>query len=151
MIHWGLIMTHPYSNGEDQGYVYGGNSSYGLSQQSFHSYSPQMLASYGQHHPQVSSDSSLGTHYATSQSMQGHLTHPGPISHGYQLPYAHQSRYPSGRGYFAIPASCREPEIEGQESSNEFSMASEAVIPALEGFPDVREFDQLMQRLFLAN
>jgi hypothetical protein len=39
-----------------------------------------------------------------------------------------------------------EAEIENQESRNEGTMLSEAVIPALDGFPDVKEFDQLMQR-----
>lgn len=36
-------------------------------------------------------------------------------------------------------------EIESQESINEDSMLSEPIVPVLEGYPDVAEFDQLME------
>jgi hypothetical protein len=39
-----------------------------------------------------------------------------------------------------------ESDVESQESFNEETMQSEPVTPALDGFPDVREFDQLMKR-----
>ena len=35
-------------------------------------------------------------------------------------------------------------EVEGQESVNESTMLSEPVIPPVEGFPDIREFDDLV-------
>lgn len=37
-------------------------------------------------------------------------------------------------------------ELERQESLNQDTMLSEPVLPAMEGFPDVNEFDQLMHR-----
>jgi hypothetical protein len=37
-------------------------------------------------------------------------------------------------------------ELECQESLNEDSMLSEPVLPVMEGFPEVNEFDQLMHR-----
>lgn len=38
------------------------------------------------------------------------------------------------------------PDTESQESFNEDTRASEPVEPAMEGYPDVKEFDDLMKR-----
>lgn len=35
---------------------------------------------------------------------------------------------------------------ERQDSENENTMLSEPVVPALEGYPDVHDFDELMKR-----
>lgn len=59
--------------------------------------------------------------------------------------YMTQSRYLSSPRYLPLREAL-ETEIENQESRNEGTMLSEAVVPALDGFPDVKEFDQLMQR-----
>lgn len=37
-------------------------------------------------------------------------------------------------------------DTEDQTSFNQDSMLSEPVVPALEGYPDVKAFDQLMRR-----
>ena len=37
-------------------------------------------------------------------------------------------------------------DIESQESVNQESMLSEPIVPALDGYPDVKEFDDLMKR-----
>ncbi|KXG52628.1 uncharacterized protein PGRI_078840 [Penicillium griseofulvum] len=55
-----------------------------------------------------------------------------------------QSRYLQGPRYLPRDP-LGETEIENQESHNEATLLSEAVVPALSGFPDVKEFDQLMQ------
>jgi hypothetical protein len=59
-----------------------------------------------------------------------------------------QSRYLQAPKYLPLrdPMSLSEIEIESQESRNEISKLSEPVVPALDGFPDVKEFDQLMQK-----
>jgi hypothetical protein len=49
------------------------------------------------------------------------------------------SRFASIRG---IP----EHEIESQDSMNEQTMSSERINPPLEGFPQVEDFDKLMER-----
>jgi hypothetical protein len=38
-----------------------------------------------------------------------------------------------------------ETELESQDSRNEDTMLSEPIIPPLEGFPDVKEFDRLVK------
>lgn len=60
--------------------------------------------------------------------------------------YMTRSRYVQSPRYLPLWEADFETEIENQESLNEESMLSEPVIPALEGFPDAKEFDQLIQR-----
>lgn len=48
--------------------------------------------------------------------------------------------------YLPIQDALSKFEIESQESPNEETMLSEPVMPPLDGFPDVQEFDQLMNR-----
>jgi len=145
----GLAMSQQYANGADQEFMYTGNNLYGYSQPSGHSYTPQLLASYSHQHSTVSSDANqLSPHYPTTQSTFA-PQHP-LLSHGYQYPqqYVSQCRYPHPHQHrrLSLHDPLREPEIEGQESCNEHTMMSEPVMPPLEGFPDVREFDQLMKR-----
>jgi hypothetical protein len=66
-------------------------------------------------------------------------------SYPQQQPYAHP-RYPASPRYYTGHDVLHEVEIESQESRQEISMLSEPVVPPLEGFPDVREFDQLMKK-----
>ncbi|KAK2791492.1 hypothetical protein FQN53_002601 [Emmonsiellopsis sp. PD_33] len=137
-------MTHPYSSNEDHDYAYSGSSQYGLSQPSLHSYPAHLLSTYSQHSPVSSEASPLSPHYSTSHSMYAPQSQQhSPLAHGYQ--YTHQyvtpPRYPSHR-YISFQDHV---EIEEQSSCNENTMASEPVVPALEGFPDVAEFDQLVE------
>jgi hypothetical protein len=53
-----------------------------------------------------------------------------------QRPQMRDSRYET----YSIP------DTESQESFNEDTKASEPVEPAMEGYPDVKEFDELMKR-----
>lgn len=97
----------------------------------------------------------------SSMGMQYHLT-PPPSSRPYT-----QSRtlsYPPSTGYHTgtLPTQRMQPpsqhrltyttdlslatEIESQESVNEQSMLSEPILPPLEGYPDVKEFDRLVQK-----
>ncbi|WEW56320.1 hypothetical protein PRK78_001763 [Emydomyces testavorans] len=131
-------MSHQYHNDEGQQYGYNRSGQYGLSQPSFQPYPHNLLSPYNHHSADPSPLNSSQSLYP--QSPPNSLTSPG-----YQYPqYVSQSRYsPSHRFYFHD--SLREVEIESQESFNEHSMLSEPVMPPLEGFPDVREFDQLMK------
>ncbi|PGH16552.1 hypothetical protein AJ79_01658 [Helicocarpus griseus UAMH5409] len=138
-------MSHPYSASEEQDYSYSAGSQYGLSQPSLHSYSAaHLLSPYSQHSAVSSESSQLSPHYATSHSVYAQTQHHSPLTHGYQYPpqYLAQPRYPAARGYYQDPL--RDVEIEEQTSCNDNTMASEPVLPPLEGFPDVGEFDQLV-------
>lgn len=82
---------------------------------------------------------------STSEDMKYHSA-PG---HGHGNGHGHGQyvgqRYMQSPRYLPLREAF-ETEIENQESRNEGTMLSEAVVPALDGFPDVKEFDQLMQR-----
>lgn len=61
---------------------------------------------------------------------------PHPFSHGLPYPHPHD--------LFQLP------EVESQDSVNEDTMRSEPVLPPLSGFPEVRDFDRLINRCVLA-
>ncbi|CAG8174027.1 unnamed protein product [Penicillium salamii] len=117
-----------------------GSNSYHFPQHSFNPYGSQFGQPYGPH-PGLTH----GLHqiqYTTEHSIPSMTTPDDPRLHSPQ--YVTQSRYLQASRY--LP---RDPlgdtEIESQESRNEATLLSEAVVPPLSGFPDVKEFDQLMQ------
>ncbi|EDN09755.1 predicted protein [Histoplasma mississippiense (nom. inval.)] len=139
-------MSQSYSPNEEQDYTYTPSSQYGISQPSLHSYSTHLLSPYSQTSSVSSEGSHLGPHYATSHAVYSQTQQHSQLTHSYPYPtqYLAQSRYPTSHRYLAFPDQLRDVEIERQESCNELSMASEPVLPPLEGFPDVVEFDQLV-------
>ncbi|OAX78646.1 hypothetical protein ACJ72_07044, partial [Emergomyces africanus] len=139
-------MSQTYSPGEEQGYTYSPNSQYGISQPPLHSYSTHVLSPYSHTSPVSSEGSHLSSHYTTSHPVYAQAQQHSPLTHGYPYPtqYTSQSRHPATHRYLSFPDPLRDVEIESQESCNEQSMTSEPVLPPLEGFPDVVEFDQLV-------
>lgn len=132
-----------YSHPEG-GHDFAGSGSYHFPQQSFNPYGSQFGGpSYGQQptlsqgiqHLQYTTDHTIPS-MSTSEDMRLH--HP-------PSQYMTQSRYLQSPRYLPLREAF-ETEIENQESRNESTMLSEPFIPALDGFPDVKEFDQLMQR-----
>ncbi|QSS62485.1 hypothetical protein I7I51_02222 [Histoplasma capsulatum] len=144
-------MSQSYSPNEEQDYTYTPSSQYGISQPSLHSYSTHLLSPYSQTSSVSSEGSHLGPHYATSHAVYSQTQQHSQLTHSYPYPtqYLAQSRYPTSHRYLAFPDQLRDVEIERQESCNELSMASEPVLPPLEGFPDVVEFDQLVARFWV--
>ncbi|EFE39336.1 hypothetical protein TRV_05928, partial [Trichophyton verrucosum HKI 0517] len=147
------VMSHHYQHhDEDQEYTYGRNNQYNFSQPSFNqSYSNhQVLAPYNHHSTETAS---IAPSYSSQQAIYTQAPqHSSLITHssstGYQChpQYMSQPRFPAPHRLFPMHEPFWEVEIEAQESCNEQTVLSEPVIPALEGFPDVREFDQLMKR-----
>lgn len=58
-------------------------------------------------------------------------------------PFSQGLRYSNHHDLFQLP------EVESQDSVNESTMRSEPVLPPLSGFPDVRDFDRLVNRCVL--
>ncbi|CAG8195820.1 unnamed protein product [Penicillium salamii] len=116
-----------------------GSNSYHFPQHSFNPYGSQFGQPYGPH-PGLTHG--LPIQYTTEHSIPSMTTPDDPRLHSPQ--YVTQSRYLQASRY--LP---RDPlgdtEIESQESRNEATLLSEAVVPPLSGFPDVKEFDRLMQ------
>ncbi|KAJ6188919.1 hypothetical protein N7519_003827 [Penicillium mononematosum] len=96
-------------------------------------YGPQSSLSPGLQHLQYTSEHSIPS-----------MTTPDDPRLHHPPQFMSQSRYLQGPRYLPRDP-LGETEIENQESHNEATLLSEAVVPALSGFPDVKEFDQLMQ------
>lgn len=119
-----------------------GSSSYHFHQPSFNPYGSQFGQPYG---PHASLSPGLQHLQYTSEHSIPSMTDPNDPRLHHSSQYVTQSRYLQASRY--LP---RDPlgdtEIESQESRNEATLLSEAVVPPLSGFPDVKEFDQLMQK-----
>jgi hypothetical protein len=117
-------MAVPGSYGQQENHDFAHGSSYHFPQHSFNPYGSQFGQPYG---PQSSLSPGLQhLQYSSEHSIPSMTTQDDPKIH-------HPPQY-------------SEIEIESQESRNEISKLSEPVVPALDGFPDVKEFDQLMQK-----
>ncbi|TQB67960.1 hypothetical protein MPDQ_004297 [Monascus purpureus] len=116
-------------------------NSYNFSQHSFNSYISQFSPPYSQQSnltPSAHLSQYPSGHSNQSISVQTSLPHQPPQ-------YISQPRYLQSPRYLPLRDALGETDIESQESRNESTMLSEPVIPPLDGFPDVREFDQLMK------
>lgn len=141
-----MAVPGTYSHPDSHEFSATGSGSYHFPQHSFGPYGSQFGASYGQHSnlstgmqhmqqytpdhsiPPLSSSDELRMHHAPPQYM------------------APQSRYMQSPRYLQLRDAVNDTEIEDQESSQEGTKLSEPFLPAFEGFPDVKEFDQLMQK-----
>lgn len=90
----------------------------------------QMAAQYPYSTPLLSSGASH--HRALAQ------TTPYPFQQLSQQPFAQSPRYSNHHDPY------QHSDVESQESVNERTMLSEPVLPPLDGFPDIKEFDQLI-------
>jgi hypothetical protein len=149
--HQQLAMAH-YSNGNGLSYLYGnGQVPYQTVSTPCPTYSPSYAppqgtiatplyvpSSSGQQFPysfastrvapplpSQSRTYSLGSHYGSVSTLHTSSHHP---------------RLASPREYSPMDGT------ECQDSLNQDTMLSEPVVPALEGYPDVHEFDELMKR-----
>lgn len=132
--------TYSHSSGHDFNTT--GSGPYHFPQHSFTPYGSQFGPSYGQ-------QTGLSTGIQHLQ-YPDHTIPSMPLSddirlHNSSSQYIPEPRYLPTR-YLPLREALSETEIEDQESHNEGTMLSEAVVPPLDGFPDVKEFDQLMQR-----
>lgn len=124
-----------------------GSGSYHFPQHSFNPYGSQFGQPYG---PQSSLSPGLQHLQYTSEHSIPSMTTPDDPRLHHSPQYVTQSRYLQASRYLPRD-SLGDVEIESQESRNEATLLSEAVVPPLSGFPDVKEFDQLMQKWVLCD
>lgn len=136
-----IALPVPYSHGDGHEFTGNGPGSFGFHQPSYSSYGTQFNSPYSPQSALSTSAQHLASHYSSGHSTpdQVRLQHPPPQ-------YITHSRYLQSPRYLPLRDALNETEIESQESTNENTMLSEPVMPPLDGFPDVREFDQLMKR-----
>ncbi|PYI30872.1 hypothetical protein BP00DRAFT_436551 [Aspergillus indologenus CBS 114.80] len=147
--HDGYNFTHqtalplPYSHNDNNDFSVNEPGAFSFSQPSFHPFTPQFTSPYS--HPSLSTS----THHFSSSNHSPAHSIPSTPDHvplqQHPTQYLSHSRYIQSPSYFTLREALGDAEIEAQESSNEHTMLSEPVVPPLEGFPNVREFDQLMK------
>ncbi|KAJ6002894.1 hypothetical protein N7451_005441 [Penicillium sp. IBT 35674x] len=131
--------TYSHSGGHEFNTT--GSGSYHFPQHSFTPYGSQFAPSYGQ-------QSGLSAGIQHLQYPDHTIPSMAPSDdmrlHSSSSQYMPEPRYLPTR-YLPLREALSETEIEDQGSHNEGTMLSEAVVPPLDGFPDVKEFDLLMQ------
>ena len=144
-------LTMPqYANSDSVNYNYSPHSHYEPVSSTYTAYTspfvPSQTQSQGAHH--ISESLQMAAQYPynppvlSSPASHRHLAETTPYSFQQlsQHPCPHSPRYLSGHDL------CQHPEVESQESVNENTMHSEAVLPPLDGFPDIKDFDRLINR-----
>ncbi|PYH98344.1 hypothetical protein BO71DRAFT_416312 [Aspergillus ellipticus CBS 707.79] len=136
-----LALPVPYNHGDTHEFGVNDSGSYPFQQQAFNAYTPHFNSPYS-HSTISSSTHHLSPHHSPGHSVPSTPDHV-PLQHSIQ--YLPQSRYLQSPGFLPLREALSDAEIESQDSQNENTMLSEAVNPPLDGFPNVREFDQLMK------
>ncbi|KAE8375875.1 hypothetical protein BDV26DRAFT_249447 [Aspergillus bertholletiae] len=143
-----VALPIPYSQGESHEFSVNDSGSYHFPSQSFNAYTSQFSSPYSHSgispHNEHLSSHNLPVHSVPSNpdhtALQHHHHH-----HRQPVQYMAPSRYFQSQRYLPFREVLGETDIESQDSRNENTMLSEQVIPPLDGFPNVREFDQLMR------
>jgi hypothetical protein len=144
-----LTMPH-YANNDSVNYNYSPHPHYENVSPTYTTYANSFISSQTQ---------SQGAHYI-SDNLQMAAQYPygppvlsNPASHRAlaqttpysfqqlsQHPCPHSPRYSNGHDVYQLL------DVESQESVNENTMLSEPVLPPLDGFPEIKDFDRLINR-----
>ncbi|OJJ95568.1 hypothetical protein ASPACDRAFT_36098 [Aspergillus aculeatus ATCC 16872] len=147
--HVGYNFTHqtasplPYSHNDNNDFSVNEPGAFSFSQPPFHPLTPHFTSPYS--HPSLSTTTH---HFSSSNHSPAHsipLTPDHVPLQQHSTQYLSHSHYIQSPSYFILREALGDADIEAQDSSNEHTMLSEPVVPPLEGFPNVREFDQLMK------
>ncbi|KAL5355464.1 hypothetical protein BJX96DRAFT_161745 [Aspergillus floccosus] len=131
----------PYNNGDSHDFAMNESGPYHFSPHAFNSYTSQFTPSYG--HATISPHTQhLAPHHSPAHSVPSTPDHAGLHQ---SVQYTSPPRYLQSPRYLPLRDALGSTEIESQDSRNENTMLSEPVVPPLDGFPNVREFDQLMK------
>jgi hypothetical protein len=137
LVNQQIALPISFSHADSHDFSSNGTAPHHFSQQTFGSYAPQIGPAY--------------TPAGLSPGINQSSTHSIPVAQEDEVVQhqpaqcARQARYLQSPRYLPLREAISEIGIESQESLNENTMLSEPVIPPLEGFPSVREFDQLIR------
>ncbi|KAL5332240.1 hypothetical protein BJX70DRAFT_151831 [Aspergillus crustosus] len=127
-----LSLPIPGGHGDNHGFEAG---SYHFPQHHFSSYAPHIGLPYNH--------TSSSAHHLQDTPMPSIPDH-APLHHLPQQ-YIAQPRYLQAPSYLSHHETLSDADLENQDSRNEDTMLSEPIIPHLEGFPNVKEFDKLVK------
>lgn len=139
-----MQVSSAYSHSEGPEFGTTGSGTYHFPHHAFNPYGSHFGPFYGQQSGLSAGMQNL--QYVPEHTIPSMSTAEEMRLHHPSSQYMAQSRYLQSPPYLPLRDAFGETDIESQESRNEGNMSSEPVVPALDGFPDVKEFDQLMQR-----
>jgi hypothetical protein len=146
-------LTFPqYPSSDNGNYNYHSHTQYENVSPAYSAYSNSYVSSQNQSPNYISDNLQMATQYPySSTSLGASFTHHRPLAQTapYSLQHISQNHLPQYSRYAAAHDLYQPSDIESQESVNEDTMQSEAVFPPLEGFPDLKAFDQLIKMLVL--
>lgn len=137
LVNQQIALPISYSHADSHDFSSNGTAPHHFSQQTFGSYAPQIGPAYTQ--AGLPTSISQSPMHSIPVAPEDEVVQPRPAQ------CARQARYLQSPRYLPLREAISEIGIESQESLNENTMLSEPVIPPLEGFPSVREFDQLIR------
>ncbi|PKX96734.1 integrase zinc binding domain-containing protein [Aspergillus novofumigatus IBT 16806] len=137
LVNQQIALPISYSHADSHDFSSNGTAPHHFSQQTFGSYAPQIGPAYTQ--AGLPPGINLSSTHSIPVSPEDEVVQYQPAR------CARQARYLRSPRCLPLREAINEIGIESQESLNENTMLSEPVIPPLEGFPSVREFDQLIR------
>lgn len=143
-----LTMAH-YANSDNGNYNYTPSSHYENISSTYSTYPASFLPNQNQETAYQSENLQMASQYPYDTSILGNATsHQRPLAQttSYPLQQISQHCHPQSPRYPNTNDPYPAPDVESQESVNEHTMLSEPVMPPLDGFPDINDFDRLIHR-----
>lgn len=144
-----LTMPHSASN-DSINYNYSPHPHYETVSPTYTAYANSFISSQiqsqGAHY--ISDDLQMAAQYPYNPSVLNNSAshHQSAQTTPYSFQQLQQHSCPQSPRYSSGYDLCQHSEVETQESVNENTMHSEPVLPPLDGFPDIKDFDRLMNR-----
>jgi len=146
-----LTIPH-YANNDNINYNYGPHPHYENVSPAYSTYATSFISSQNRDTHFLSENLQMAAQYPyssphlgnnTSSHRNSAQTFAHPLQQLSQHSLSQSPRYSSPHDHYQAS------DIESQESVNENTMLSEPVLPPLDGFPDIQEFDMVIHRLVL--
>lgn len=141
------VTTPQFSETDTVNYNYSPDPRYDNSAPHYSAYMTSFISSQAQGAQYLPENLQMTPQYAYDASLLvGTGSHQRPLSQPTPYSFQHISHHalPQSSRYTLTHDHYQLADIESQESVNENTMLSEPVLPPLEGFPDIRDFDRLI-------
>jgi hypothetical protein len=141
-------LTMPqYGNNDTVNYNYSPHPHYESVPPTYPTYATSFISSQSQGTHYLSDSLHMASQYPYNISALGNVTsHHRPLAQTapYSFQQISQHSLPQSPRYSHVHDAYQHPDVESQESVNENTMLSEPVLPPLDGFPDIKDFDRLI-------
>jgi hypothetical protein len=141
-----LAMPH-YANNDNANYNYSPHPHYESVSPTYSTYAASFISSQNQDTHYLSDNLQMAAQYPYSPTvLDNSASHHRPLAQTAPYSFQQLSQHPLSQSprYSNPHDPYHLSDVESQESVNENTMLSEAVLPPLDGFPDIKDFDRLI-------